>query len=44
MASLPLVPNIITSSENTSNIGTPEISDTPNKEPERESVTENTCP
>jgi hypothetical protein len=40
-ASAPKVPILTVSSENTFKIGIPEISFTANKDPERESVTEN---
>ena len=44
IASLLNEPIFTVSSENTSKIGNPEISDTANKDPDRESVIENNCP
>ena len=44
IASLLNEPIFTVSSENTSKMGNPEISDTANKDPDRESVIENNCP
>ena len=44
IASLLNEPIFTVSSENTSKMGNPEISDTANKDPDKESVIENNCP